>query len=180
MLWRLCFKSCPRVGGHQSILGAYRRLRWCFKSCPRVGGITEAAPRMESRRRFKSCPRVGGITQVIRLVVSEKVSSRAPVWGASCPRAPMGRSKLMFQVVPPCGGHPGAAGIPWCGSDVSSRAPVWGASVLAGFFCLWVLVSSRAPVWGASRTLLAWRRLMVVSSRAPVWGASIFCWLSPT
>ena len=109
-----------------------------------------------------------------------RVSSRAPVWGASSTRAPMGRSKLMFQVVPPCGGHPGAAGIPWCGSDVSSRAPVWGASVLAGFFCLWVLVSSRAPVWGASRTLLAWRRLMVVSSRAPVWGASIFCWLSPT
>ena len=99
---------------------------------------------------FKSCPRVGGIS----------------------PRRPVFLEVVMFQVVPPCGGHqyehrfPQRAGkfqvVPPCGghreplsglrpTQVSSRAPVWGASSN----CPNLLkngshVSSRAPVWGAS------------------------------
>ena len=34
------------------------------------------------------------------------VSSRAPVWGASCWTHRHRRSPRLFQVVPPCGGHP--------------------------------------------------------------------------
>ena len=37
---------------------------------------------------------------------------------------------LMFQVVPPCGGHHSPARIDEELKFVSSRAPVWGASVI--------------------------------------------------
>ena len=53
-----------------------------FKSCPRVGGISTNLTEFRLHRCFKSCPRVGGI--------------------------PCGSSFsfiVMFQVVPPCGGH---------------------------------------------------------------------------
>ena len=77
------------------------------------------------------------------------VSSRAPVWGAST--AP---NRIMpgyqFQVVPPCGGHP----YPFTATP------------------LILLVSSRAPVWGASPATCGLSRASAVSSRAPVWGAS--------
>ena len=80
----------------------------------------------------------------------------------------------MFQVVPPCGGHPSAfAPVYYC-VGVSSRAPVWGASPRSFVRHLAFLVSSRAPVWGASvsngRKIAAFDE---VSSRAPVWGASL-------
>ena len=78
-----------------------------------------------------------------------KVSSRAPVWGASficlprtviravSSRAPVwGASEFLegttaagkFQVVPPCGGHLEMAPNVIVRHLVSSRAPVWGAS----------------------------------------------------
>ena len=57
-------------------------------------------------RGFKSCPRVGGIKPWERREsVHIAVSSRAPVWGASIEKYRCVSDK-MFQVVPPCGGHP--------------------------------------------------------------------------
>ena len=81
------FKSCPRVGGIPYFF-AKVSIPWRFKSCPRVGGIGEAAGLRRGSCRFKSCPRVGGIL------------SKRLVWHLA----------QEFQVVPPCGGHPGPDG----------------------------------------------------------------------
>ena len=78
---------------------------------------------------FKSCPRVGGILMVAVHAIVAKVSSRAPVWGASRAPAPDRYSPR-----------------------VSSRAPVWGASYRGRRDYHSGVVSSRAPVWGASYT----------------------------
>ena len=128
-----------------------------FKSCPRVGGIQVLQFVVDHVTRFKSCPRVGGIhgngveDGVLR------VSSRAPVWGASAWRH---RSSQI--------------------SSVSSRAPVWGASRIYRFRVKdHRRVSSRAPVWGASKTTSIFHNSLLVSSRAPVWGASGMITVSP-
>ena len=55
---------------------------------------------------FKSCPRVGGIALPYAVSRDAKVSSRAPVWGASNEDGDAYRKTV-----------------------VSSRAPVWGASI---------------------------------------------------
>ena len=121
-----CFKSCPRVGGIQKP-SHKRRQPPGFKSCPRVGGIAlissvpsrlavfQVVPPCGGHQlvaavftfisSFKSCPRVGGILDLLSQDLRTRVSSRAPVWGASgaiLPRVPL--------------------------REVSSRAPVWGAS----------------------------------------------------
>ena len=141
------FKSCPRVGGISTNLTEFR-LHRCFKSCPRVGGIPcgssfsfivmfqvvppcgghplQRTPGWGRTKCFKSCPRVGGIARLVGRTGAVRVSSRAPVWGASfesvcliidaevSSRAPVwGASGTVatavwtqvFQVVPPCGGH---------------------------------------------------------------------------
>ena len=102
------------------------------------------------RRRFKSCPRVGGImlvgilSQVIFLfqVVPpcgghrlfqdpgsrpHRVSSRAPVWGASWSRSGSRCCRNCFKSCPRVGGI-GTVPVSTAGVVVSSRAPVWGAS----------------------------------------------------
>ena len=56
----------------------------------------------------------------------------------------------MFQVVPPCGGHPELIIDVLLLRHVSSRAPVWGASYGKSELAQNANVSSRAPVWGAS------------------------------
>ena len=78
------FQVVPPCGGHPT---PWRR------SSPTTSG-------------FKSCPRVGGIQNVRSLRRRWRVSSRAPVWGASLRRYWSTVSeKMVFQVVPPCGGH---------------------------------------------------------------------------
>ena len=99
------FKSCPRVGGildgsdekldelvssRAPVWGASLRFlhnvfcRNGFKSCPRVGGISPAMNVSGVYLGFKSCPRVGGIRTCLKVL----------------------RPACLFQVVPPCGGHP--------------------------------------------------------------------------
>ena len=56
----------------------------------------------------------------------------------------------MFQVVPPCGGHPELIIDVLLLRHVSSRAPVWGASYGKSELAQNAHVSSRAPGWGAS------------------------------
>ena len=122
---------------------------------------------------FKSCPRVGGICcNSGRVLGALHVSSRAPVWGASPSGFRIIASNGLFQVVPPCGGHPEAARGEQAAYRVSSRAPVWGASGawervfedITGF-------KSCPRVGGISDGVGGLFRPQV-SSRAPVWGAS--------
>ena len=100
----------------------------CFKSCPRVGGISSPVSGFTSLSCFKSCPRVGGIVYSGAFYQYRFVSSRAPVWGASARTSPIASAIELFQVVPPCGGHPVCFGSVFLHYSVSSRAPVWGAS----------------------------------------------------
>ena len=143
------FKSCPRVGGIILIMHGFA-CRPSFKSCPRVGGIPDAFSHGFGMIMFQVVPPCGGHLVPIRHLhscfefqvvppcgghpmrccrssASFRVSSRAPVWGASwdttyqrrahqrfksCPR--VGGIQYnsgvltvcaLFQVVPPCGGH---------------------------------------------------------------------------
>ena len=117
----------PPCGGHPAKKPVFQGL-FGFKSCPRVGGIVRRYRSKTPSCSFKSCPRVGGITPFsITIRGVTVVSSRAPVWGASCD---------------------------YCGRQaeyvVSSRAPVWGASPADVIWEATSNVSSRAPVWGAS------------------------------
>ena len=121
------FKSCPRVGGI-AYHNQHKAKQEGFKSCPRVGGIGIRGLFCAGGRSFKSCPRVGGIRRgkhrgaLVGKVssrapvwgasptsppsrFSRSVSSRAPVWGASCNAASISIGIFSFQVVPPCGGH---------------------------------------------------------------------------
>ena len=123
---------------------------------------------------FQVVPPCGGHLKHWRIANSlKRVSSRAPVWGAS---QSSGRYCTPY--------------------NVSSRAPVWGASWAGNPYILAIYpVSSRAPVWGASafcvsqgggnvgfkscprvggiRVILPGDiQVIFVSSRAPVWGAS--------
>ena len=121
------FQVVPPCGGHQYLSRGWRVYCTGFKSCPRVGGIANSA----------------------QLRPSCKVSSRAPVWGASRMLRIMPPA-MQFQVVPPCGGHPIA--------DVESRAKSKFQVV--------------PPCGGHLATILPHRLASGVSSRAPVWGAS--------
>ena len=84
-----------------------------------------------------------------RVLRREPVSSRAPVWGASVEQLQR-ENELLFQVVPPCGGHLEHDEIIVAGKKFQVVPPCGGH--------LWVVVipgqlphvSSRAPVWGAS------------------------------
>ena len=122
-----------------------------------------------------------------------RVSSRAPVWGASALAVPLG-VVCQFQVVPPCGGHPISRRVK-SGGNVSSRAPGWGASsrglslisqyawfqvvppcgghpVLPGSSCLSHQFQVVPPCGGHLAYRVHRCFPLLVSSRAPVWGAS--------
>ena len=120
------FQVVPPCGGHQIQLLEPEILP-SFKSCPRVGGIDSSLNFIFQRGGFKSCPRVGGIQYYAIISNMHKVSSRAPVWGASR------KNRHRYTSI-----------------NVSSRAPVWGASCCPSSRPSIQAVSSRAPGWGAS------------------------------
>ena len=125
----IAFQVVPPCGGHQGLGNEFLRILqvssrapvWGasrtvwedyfdlkFQVVPPCGGHPRTPlPCCRSRLCFKSCPRVGGIKWLEEKLAEYKVSSRAPVWGASTWR----------------GGSPHRL-------SVSSRAPVWGASVI--------------------------------------------------
>ena len=103
---KLPFQVVPPCGGHRAESGRFPHFASCFKSCPRVGGINSLIFNFITSYSFKSCPRVGGIAPggpvcgrwrtvssrapvwgasnfVSRIEAANEVSSRAPVWGAS-------------------------------------------------------------------------------------------------
>ena len=170
-----CFKSCPRVGGIQQFLmgmgqalqfqvvppcGGHPRHTWrasspsSFKSCPRVGGIRRRLLCLLRRRCFKSCPRVGGIRRPPRAAPICCVSSRAPVWGASCCSTATSPRSCCFKSCPRVGGI-------WIScrnltfSHVSSRAPVWGASQHPRRPCGWKEFQVVPPCGGHLCALVA-------------------------
>ena len=87
----------------------------------------------------------------------------------------------LFQVVPPCGGHPAAYILVGTRTLGSSRAPVWGASFFAPSRGHPSKFQVLPPGGGHPDATLNREHLSLVSSRAPVWGASrrrrvCFCW----
>ena len=134
-----------------------------------MGGIhccflLQSLPKVSSR-----APVWGASGQPHHFRVASEVSSRAPVWGASCAGCrEVGR--VQFQVVPPCGGH---LAIVKHSASVSSRAPVWGASFGVGRDFFQVAMFQVVPPCGG-HPMYQYRPLLSVSvsSRAPVWGAS--------
>ena len=190
----LSFKSCPRVGGISSIQKSLQ-LPQSFKSCPRVGGIANFWRFLWFTFSFQVVPPCGGHHLQYRLKTptlqfqvvppcgghrsrvfadegKSRVSSRAPVWGASSNGVETMVEATGFKSCPRVGGIIQLLEPEILPKHVSSRAPVWGASNfwrflwftfsfqvvppcgghrLPGFCCLWYpQVSSRAPVWGAS------------------------------
>ena len=122
--------------------------------------------------RFQVVPPCGGhqagFSQGRRVLT---VSSRAPVWGASCfqykeetyqrvsSRAPVWGASLTlgwisiiwgFQVVPPCGGHHKGLALAFISSEFQVVPPCGGHPAAYIIVGTRTLVSSRAPVWGAS------------------------------
>ena len=168
----MCFKSCPRVGGickrltnelihvvssrapvwGASLSWGQIRMRPGVSSRAPVWGASVVEKCQEAAIiGFKSCPRVGGIFKMSRNFWDVLFQVVPPCGGHRLQIAAAGCAGIGFQVVPPCGGHPGAAGA--CRADpgsVSSRAPVWGASYSERPRTADRTVSSRAPVWGAS------------------------------
>ena len=92
----------PVWGASQETLKLSQTLQ--FQVVPPCGGHPACSVARVWPVRFKSCPRVGGIEGFEPLLNISKVSSRAPVWGASSllQKSPGWKA---FQVVPPCGGH---------------------------------------------------------------------------
>ena len=101
-----------------------------------------------------------------------RVSSRAPVWGASF-RAYCPVCDPCFKSCPRVGGIPQALHTTTNPGEVSSRAPVWGASFK--FFrkiFRHALFQVVPPCGGHQGNKAAANFARRVSSRAPVWGAS--------
>ena len=168
------FQVVPPCGGHLKVCKHMRHLLCRFQVVPPCGGHPMSWVDKIIAVQFQVVPPCGGhLKTPLSLAEVQIVSSRAPVWGASvwrtrascprirfksCPRvggiicvAMSGMAICPFQVVPPCGGHPGQEA-KLRGLEVSSRAPVWGASPPLGQIAKSFSVSSRAPVWGASRS----------------------------
>ena len=142
------FQVVPPCGGHPGLL-IWSSLMRGFKSCPRVGGIWRPPCPRGLHQCFKSCPRVGGIrTCAIAL-----------------------RPRILYQVVPPCGGHPVPNTPILIFLKVSSSAPVWGSSQTFLYVCSNPEFQVVPPCGGHPRECLH-RGRRPVSSRAPVWGAS--------
>ena len=165
---------------------------------PPCGGHLQPGNPQATLLGFKSCPRVGGILGMPLAYALMRVSSRAPVWGASvsrpgacsllpgfksCPRVggiaglqapqPVG---IGFKSCPRVGGikhpRPGPFGI--CGFKSCPR--VGGILVPDGRIKVEALFQVVPPCGGHLRD---WERidpLVPVSSRAPVWGASLRRW----
>ena len=144
-----------------------------FKSCPRVGGIHVKPSEGSNAGLFQVVPPCGGHRDKRdRDDHQRKVSSRAPVWGASRTFSEMVSTSWVSSRAPVWGASHLPA-VPLLDFGVSSRAPVWGASREEAQPVTLSHVSSRAPVWGASRNGIKKLVWSTVSSRAPVWGASI-------
>ena len=115
---------------------------------------------------------MGGIrSHYAQIESGEKVSSRAPVWGASALYEEP-REGDLFQVVPPCGGHRTGTPERVLNFAVSSRAPVWGASGSGPAVGHTVKFQVVPPCGGHLALIERESGYRTVSSRAPVWGAS--------
>ena len=121
------FQVVPPCGGHRACISTSRTTKW-FQVVPPCGGHLFLSEGRRKEVKFQVVPPCGGHPSPSRRPYGcIAVSSRAPVWGASfallaadvltrvSSRAPVwGASRArnvdvlpaVFQVVPPCGGHP--------------------------------------------------------------------------
>ena len=161
------------VWGASWYLMAGSKSRLCFKSCPRVGGIFGTGSGLTRLSQFQVVPPCGGHLYADGTCEPiEAVSSRAPVWGASPAVHAVGGLNPVSSRAPVWGAST-TRGAAIRAQQVSSRAPVWGASSAytpaqrhqSGF-------KSCPRVGGISKDAHSSTNQKEVSSRAPVWGAS--------
>ena len=161
---------------------------------PPCGGHPAMPAFSTSTRTFQVVPPCGGHrVDVSGSAISARVSSRAPVWGASRRHAGQGRGQ-QFQVVPPCGGHPVELSIkphsirfqvvPPCGghqfllirpvcSSMFQVVPPCGGHPARWSRRFCGIGFQVVPPCGGHRIANLGKLIcQVVSSRAPVWGAS--------
>ena len=101
----LMFQVVPPCGGHLPPLSLYRVSVNVSSRAPVWGASLERQERAEAAKVSSRAPVWGASGSRYPNFSLWVVSSRAPVWGASS----MNRVILignLFQVVPPCGGHP--------------------------------------------------------------------------
>ena len=123
------FQVVPPCGGHLAAgRSACRRTR--FQVVPPCGGHPNEAIMLRLNTEFQVVPPCGGHPAVhVHLAGHLRVSSRAPVWGASCAGASL-RPCCCFKSCPRVGGIVRSVVLSPL-QQVSSRAPVWGASSIA-------------------------------------------------
>ena len=99
------FQVVPPCGGHLKIMTA--GLAPCqFQVVPPCGGhLFKLVFKAVNVRVSSRAPVWGASIFQSGTGNAALVSSRAPVWGASVARGGTGKGSW-FQVVPPCGGHP--------------------------------------------------------------------------
>ena len=188
------FQVVPPCGGHRSSL-CWRAAQSPFQVVPPCGGHRKRNGIKKLVWSFQVVPPCGGHPDVVeRVVEGYKVSSRAPVWGASGVMTGSRLEMMLFQVVPPCGGHhagkgagsrqrqgfkscPRVGGIGCVRDPVGVEAGFKSCPRVGGILSRLTTGGSRAsfqvvpPCGGHLRAGHAIPAI-IVSSRAPVWGAS--------
>ena len=192
------FQVVPPCGGHLIVCAKGLGFDPVSSRAP-VWGASHSGFEFSAPYQVSSRAPVWGASSVRSAPPREArtVSSRAPVWGASR-KQKMKRIVNLFQVVPPCGGHPDCDRREQRPREVSSRAPVWGASrrsadggaIGAKFQVVppcgghlttrkylnpYKLFQVVPPCGGHLFSQMILRFPIRVSSRAPVWGASHAC-----
>ena len=105
-------------------------------------------------------------------VLQPRVSTHAPLWGATCGRCSASLGRAMFQPTRPYGARPSS-------SQTRSRCALfqptrpYGARRRSRFLGQNpYLVSTHAPLWGATNGHWAKGSSLRVSTHAPLWGAT--------
>ena len=101
------FQVVPPCGGHLLVCSQHSRDSIVSSRAPVWGASVATDPNWEIREVSSRAPVWGASFVILMRPSLSKVSSRAPVWGAS-EAASTVISARVFQVVPPCGGHPSA------------------------------------------------------------------------
>ena len=121
-----CFNSRSRMGSDTAII-ATTSTTACFNSRSRMGSDVAADDAAPNFAGFNSRSRMGSDNDEQTIDRLNRVSIRAPAWGAT-EGCPLDKHR----------------------ADVSIRAPAWGATATAVIGLVATGVSIRAPAWGAT------------------------------
>ena len=125
---------------------------YSFNSRSRVGSDRPGLSQSYIHHRFNSRSRVGSDGHYAFLCLDpQRVSIRAPAWGATSITAKLGADYAVSIRAPAWGATTTPDTKPYS-SNVSIRAPAWGATFAPFWGGLDLLVSIRAPAWGATNS----------------------------